>query len=277
MIDFDTFVKEINLDNSAIRAVESLRRGFSVDCLENQFKANKELFFEAVKQQATRFHIDFRVLFLYIYIELAIKKHDGYLQKGIQEKIYFDTMSDIAVWSYNCMRDWGVWGINEYAWLTRHMEMELFRLGRLQFETIVMGGHVSTGDFEIKKGAAVLNVHIPQGGPLIYGDCIKSYNATVSFFGPGYDTFVCHSWLLYPALRELLPADSNIIQFQTDYFIYEINDADRQCEERVFGEIKDDPDAYPQNTSLQRNIVAYLKSGKKLGTACGAFKARLQP
>ena len=42
----------------------------------------------------------------------------------------------------------------------------------------------------------------------------------------------------------------------------------RQAEERVFGFLSDDTHAYPENTSLQRALKAYLLSGRPSMSAC---------
>ena len=80
--------------------------------------------------------------------------------------MFFDTFSDIAVWCQVCFRRYGEYGIQEYEWLWRHVEMTLFRLGRLQFEKTE-----SLWEFEYKGrktavGDPVISIHIPEGQPL---------------------------------------------------------------------------------------------------------------
>lgn len=267
LISFEKFTQGIHLNEDAIKSIEWLQQKVPLT-LKQLFYENKAVFFETVKSQGA----GSKPLFLYLYIELARNIYDEYVKKGIEDKVYFDTMSDIAVWADNCKRTFGIWGINEYEWLTRHLEMKLFKLGRLQFELIIFDKTVSVGDLTVTAGQKVLNVHIQQGELLIYEECKASYEQARAFFKNVHCIFVCHSWLLNPALKELLPKSSNIIQFQEDYFVFEIDENDRQCEDRLFGTFLVNPEDYPKETSLQRKAVEYLKNGKKLGIGYGVFQ-----
>ena len=52
------------------------------------------------------------------------------------------------------------------------------------------------------------------------------------------------------------------------FFVYHEMPA-RQAEERVFGEVSDKTEDYPERTSLQRALKAYLQKGNKVGMGCG--------
>lgn len=69
-----------------------------------------------------------------------------------------------------CLSRYDVNEIDEISWLVRHMELRLFRLGRLQFEPISY------------KEAVALNVHISKDGPLIAAQCENSYQRALKFF-----------------------------------------------------------------------------------------------
>lgn len=45
-----------------------------------------------------------------------------------------------------------------------------------------------------------------------------------------------------------------------------------QAEERIFGEVKSNPNLYAQNTTLQKVAATYLKQGKRLGIGKGVLK-----
>lgn len=228
------------------------------------FSTNKEVFFEQVLDKK-----DYHILFLYLYLRFACDAYEEYSIRGISDDIYFDTFSDITVWCENCFRDIGEYGIKEYNWLWNHLELRLFRLGRLQFEPIVFDRTLTVNGKVVAKDDLVLNVHIPQGEPLNYEACCNSLKWAERFFRGVPPIFVCHSWLLYPGLKEILKPDSNIIQFQNMFTVYETDENDRQAEERIFINLSDKPDTYPENTGLQRNAKAYLISGKKLGVGLG--------
>ena len=86
------------------------------------------------------------------------------------------------------------------------------------------------------------------------------------FFGSSYKLYDCESWLLSPALKELLEKESGILQFQNCFEIQSVNLENRQAEERVFGSILEDPEAYPENTSLQKALKKLFVRREKNGS-----------
>jgi hypothetical protein len=133
----------------------------------------------------------------------------------------------------------------------------------------------------LQPGDTVLDVHIPEGGSMTHELCRESYYWAAEFWAKhfpeqAWKAFVCHSWLLGPQLRELLPATSNIIKFQNDYNKIPILSDDSQTFERVFGvNLTDlaDPADLPRDTTLQRTIADYVLAGKPIHGAAG-FRLR---
>ena len=69
----------------------------------------------------------------------------------------------------------------------------------------------------VKTGDNVLEIHIPEGGPLSKEACQKSIEAAKKFFKEyfpefEYKCFTCHSWLLDASLEKFLKPESNILQ-----------------------------------------------------------------
>lgn len=193
-------------------------------------------------------------LVLFLYIKFAVELYENYRIQNIPEKIYFDTFSDFTIWYNHCLKDKNKPGLTEASWLTRHLKMKLFRLGRLQYE----------------KGENILHVHIPEGMPLDLGLCDISFAMANDFFSREYETYDCQSWLLDPALQDILDKESNIIKFQKRFKILNVKKS-QQAEERVFGRIVTKVDEYPDKTSLQRKMKKYLLSGKKIGEGYGVI------
>lgn len=79
---------------------------------------------------------------------------------------------------------------------------------------------------------------------------------------------VCHSWLLSPNLRFVLPEDSKIIKFQKLFTILRV-DEDNEFMLWIFKNPNLTIDQLPENTLLQKNLKAYLKRGGTLGSAYG--------
>ena len=204
-------------------------------------------------------------------LELALRAERLYKENNIQNDIYLNTMSDILIWCENCFENCGEYGIDNIDWLLRHFNLKLFRLGRLQFEPVINQEDFILNSIIVKSGKAILNVHIPQGEKLDYGECLKSYKNAYEFFNRKYNIFVCDSWLINPKLKTILSPQSNIIKFQNNYTVISENANSRQCEERVFHDIKDNPAEYPENSVLQRSLKKALINGESFGMAFGGF------
>lgn len=196
---------------------------------------------------------------------------EQYQMAGIDSKIWLDTMSDIRIWSEKYRRETGKIGLVQTGWLAHHLTLEIFRLGRLQFEPTRLEEPVPSGAGVLEPGTPALSVHIAAGEPLNHDAALASYEQAKAFFKNPAPLFICYSWLLSPALPELLPPESNILAFQRDYTLFGTDEADRQAEERIFGAPCDDFSAYPERTSLQRRAKAWLLSGKKIPSGAGFF------
>jgi hypothetical protein len=135
---------------------------------------------------------------------------------------------------------------------------------------------ISLSDYELvlTKGNPIMEVHIPAGQPLKHEDCFKSYQAALSFYDKffpevQFNGFCCTSWLLDNQLSLLLPAKSNIVQFQQDYFMYPYKGTDSQTFERVFGGKSADLAKAPRNTPLQAAILDYCLQGNNMRMGAG--------
>lgn len=246
----------------------------AVDRLENikitkeQYEKDREYFYKDRQEFYRRIcrKENAHLLFLYYFCRFACETYDCYVERGIEDSVYWDTFYDFTLWCGNCYRDYGEYGIAEYDWLYRHIEMSLFRLGRLQFEKTF-----AESEWGIAHGEEVISIHIPQGEKLDIQACKESIQRGIRFWGTEY-TYVCDSWLLEPELQKLLKADSNILEFQKWFDIVSVDKHCRQAEERIFIKVQDNPADYPEETSLQRAAKRYLAEGGKLGCGIGILK-----
>ena len=209
---------------------------------------------------------------LRFYLEWAVEVKAQYDALCIPETVFWDSMKDLAIWAEDYMEKHGVPGFVEWGWVAATMTMWVFRLGRLQFQSDRLEEDLVCGDRTYPAGTSVLNVHIPAGDPLDADAVRAAMDYAPRFFEIYFDStfelFHCHSWLLSPQLKEILPEDSRILQFQNLYEVCQV-DEERQAEERVFGFLADDPTAYPEDTSLQRKMKETLLAGKKYGMGLG--------
>ena len=114
-------------------------------------------------------------------------------------------------------------------------------------------------------------MHIPEGEPLLDEECGKSFAEADRFFGPEYTMYDCESWLLSPKLQKLLKQQSNILKFQNRFEVEKIIYPFCQAEERVFGEIREDKENYPEQTSLQRAVKQLVMTGEDVGIGYGVI------
>ena len=206
---------------------------------------------------------------LEFYLKLAADTYVEYQKRGYPDEVFDATFYDLTIWCRECYRKHGVYGVDELLWLGQSVKMELFRLGRLQFEPIQVEKDMKGDGREILAGTRALNVHIPAGEPLVYEECQKSFEQAVEFFGEKYRVFVCESWLLSPHLKEILPKSSNILRFQKLFWVTEVGYAYPQAEQRIFGEVLKDKRQYKEDTTLRRKAKEYVLSGRDLGIGVG--------
>ena len=244
-------------------------------------KDHHEFFEEVLKKEKSG------LWFLWLYSNMACEVYECYKKEGIAEKIFWDTFQDIRFWCENTEREFGTLGLAVYEWFYRHIDMVLFRFGRLQFEVLTMEETVigeenklredsiwrkqdnivenkRTKEVCIEKGTQVINIHIAQGEPLTWEACEKSIKMAKEFWGTD-KPYVCHSWLLYPGLDEVLSEKSNIREFRKYFKVLQVDYKEREAEWRVFGKVLKNVVEYPEDTSLQKRVKEYLLSGKSLG------------
>ena len=121
----------------------------------------------------------------------------------------------------------------------------------------------SEWELVLTEGDPVLNLHIPENGPLVAEDCLLSLNQAVEFFDkylPEYrwKSFACTSWLLDPQLEDVLSESSNIRKFRQ---LGQLLPAPGQADTifRCFG--VSGIDENKKYNSLQQKLVDFVKKG----------------
>ena len=266
--------KRIDLPEEALWAAQK------VDLSDAEYQTCKELFDRDLgaflkeckeKEEPGRYTWALR-----FYLQLSVDTWEQYQAEHIPEEVFDQTFYDLTIWCRECKRKHGIYGLEELWWLAQSVKEHLFRLGRLQFEPIVLKEPLEGNGVRIEAGVKGLNVHIPEGEPLAFEKCMDSFRRAERFFaarGEGKPEFyMCDSWLLSPALKELLPADSNIIRFQDLFRIVKVHYAFPQAEQRIFGDILEDKSRYPEDTSLRRKAKRYFQEGNDPGIGIGVIE-----
>lgn len=193
-----------------------------------------------------------------------------YREHGVPEEVFLDTMGCFRRFlreSYGLFRKWV---FDRGFWTWRQTGGLLFRLGTLEFEYLPEG--------------PALSVHIPSDAALSRAELDRSYDWAERFFvregrafcfrGQPVETR-CESWLLAPALAELLPEGSGIRRFAGDYRLRAVEEDDQEFYRWLFRCQPPKPaEDLPEDTSLQRKAKAYLAAGGKIGAASGVLARR---
>lgn len=235
--------------------------------LKELFERDEDRFYEVLEQEEKPYQTA-----LYLYTKWGAQVYPDYVNAGISDRVYYDTFKDLTIWCTHCINETGMPGMKQYRWTSLPIKMKIFRLGRLQFEPSFLRNDIIYKGELYKKNSKILEVHIPEGDLFSQDIVKKSFRHAETFFKDTYPYYACgfhcESWLLSPKLKGILTDTSNIIQFQNQFYVYNEISA-RQAEERVFGELLDKPEEYPENTSLQKKLKEYLQQEKKIGMGCG--------
>lgn len=215
----------------------------------------------------------------FIFLVCASKRMlADFLKNDLSEELFWDTILDLKYKLFECKAVMGVWGNFVENWYNIFYSLDVFKLGRLEFERVKYPEDMPVykkGDIEVKPGDTVYSVHIPSSGPLTRELREDSYAQAKEFFraerGNEPVVFICHSWLLFENNRQIFPADMNLVDFMNDWDIIDSKESEKYGDcWRLFGkEFDGEVDNLPQTTRQQKAMAAWLKQGKKTGEGFG--------
>lgn len=218
------------------------------------------------------------ILNMYIYIRKCEQALEQFRARGIDDGVFYASAASLSSSCQYLLDRQGMYGISRWPhrpWMRHFFNIEIFRLDRLEFEYMHSKYDAEIDGHILRKGDPCIGVHIPKG-TLNAQECEDAYAVAREFFKKyyGMDTciFFCVSWLLHPWLSEELGADSRIVAFQKNFKIldrHEGSDSLKQMLQWIFKNPNDDPNNFPENTSLQRAAKRRLIEGLPLGEASG--------
>lgn len=174
---------------------------------------------------------------------------------ALPDRVFLDTMGCFPRFLLENYSNTGRYFYDRGFWTWRQLCGRLFRLGVLEFEIVPEG----------------LSVHIPSDAVCTREALHASYDAARKLFGDDCRMY-CETWLLSPALPKLLKPDSGILTFQRDYEVYKTDEQNEDYKRWVFGNPEGPMEQWPEATSLQRGVKAYVLQGGKIGCGTGWLK-----
>lgn len=190
-------------------------------------------------------------------LRAALGTWENYRRCDLSEAIFVDTMKCFNRFVREHRDSFGVYGFDRGFWAHRQLSMVLFRVGELEYELL----------------DGVVSMHIPSDADLRISACAASLQEFRTLFPAWAETPIfVDSWLLSPALRELLKEDSKILRFQSCFTCETWNREEQSFMQWVYGKEGIPLADLPETTSLQRNMKKFLLSGGKIGEAKGFLK-----
>ena len=232
---------------------------------------------EDTKNLALNHNVCEYTAYMLLLICMAPDLRERYIQKNIDEIIFYNTMRDLRYKLEECRLVRGKYGTFVPIWYKGFFDMRIFSLGRLQFEINNTWFDCCIDGVHIPKGTKVLSVHIPRTGtPLKHEFAIDAYNNAIKFFENEFTDkiiFICNSWLLYPWNRTIYKDGANLAQFYDDFTIVSSGEYPNYSEcWRLFDCMYDgNPDNLPANTSLRRAFIDRIKEQKPIGHGTGVI------
>lgn len=224
-------------------------------------------------------------------IVLCLKStYERFIKMGLSESVFYDTMSDIKIWGEDYRNhNNGDVGLTEINWLRLHINCEIFKFGRLQFQVgrFYFAKSAEINGRTVRYGDRCYYIHIPRGAKLDSVSCKKSITLAADtlvdvFRNVPTDFMLCHSWLLSSKNSNFIKPTSNIAKFASLFRVVgEKEEAsehlrwifDMSVENKVLEKNKKKNGVYVNlsnfepKTSLQADAKDYIMKGGEL--TCG--------
>lgn len=198
-------------------------------------------------------------------LRCALKIKERYDRLGISERIYIDTMAAFSRFVREHRESFGTYGFNRGSWTPRQVSARLFRIGQLEYELTAL------------EGAPIVSLHIPTDvdlHPEVLVPSIREGLAELYRCFPEYEgkPIYCHSWLMSPLLKEMLPESSNILRFQELFDMTPETTPGNDVLLWVFKNYKLPKEELPENTSLQRKLKRFYLDGGQFREGIGYLR-----
>lgn len=139
--------------------------------------------------------------------------------------------------------------------------------GDLTGERVTLARHA--WDEVLQPGDPILDVHIPFGESMTPERCRDSLAQALEFFPRHFPErtfkgFACASWVLNPDLEEMLGAQSNMVRWQQELYLFPWPSGPLSGLAEAFGDKLPNLATAPRETKLQRAMLDRVATGKPL-------------
>lgn len=261
--------KSLNFDQSFFREIMSLETRLSKDkedeIIQGLCSKEYDLFYHKILDELHLKEND--LLVLKIFLLAALKSYEKYLEKGIRESIYIETMKCFSRFCNEHLVSYKKYGFDRGFWTGRQTSLSLFRLGTLEYEMCEESG--------IKK----IEIHIPSDAILTKEKIDESISLAKDFFKtyfPEYKDakYYCHTWLLSPTLvkENMLSKDSHILIFMSYFNIVDSYPSNDYLEWVYKDRYLKDLSTFKCITSLQSKLKQYIIKDNEFLNGIGELK-----
>lgn len=187
-----------------------------------------------------------------------------YKEIGISDEIFIATMKFITRFLEWHKEYHGEYKFTQGWWFPRQISCIEFRIGALEYEFV---------EGETREIA----MHIPSDAKFDRAtvlDSLKEFAALRDTYFPDWKgaPFTCDTWMLAPAMEELLSETSNVLAYKHMFELDEIDEEATWFMGFIFPGYAGELETLPERTSLQKKIKETLLSEKKIGVAKGHLK-----
>ena len=274
---FPIEAQSVFIDAMDIISVDSGATSWLKDLIE-QYEISEDSFdykgmlleWEAI---GTELGIHQHTMAMLIFLCLCVPLRNRYLVRGLDLKVWHDSIMDLRYKLEECRLVQGTVGTFVAPWYSGFFDMTRFALGRLQFEITYTKEEYSVLGACVPINSPAINIHIPRTGTrLDHNEVLNSYRAAADWFSAifpeGKALFTCNSWLLDPWNLTVLNPTSNLANFINDFEIVQVysyenyNELWRLFDCNYTGDSKD----LPRDSSLRR---AYANRVERFEQTCG--------
>ena len=266
-MDFITFSRSLGFCLQAENFIENFEKTYDHASLAPSWK---KLFCGKEEEGLTELRAAFEpdpdhMKMLVCMLHCAILAHESYRERGISENIYYETMKFLPRFVNEKNKNHGRPIFSFDWWFYRQLTLREFRIGALEYEMTE------------ENGKRKISIHIPSRADISIHSLQASVQHAGNFFSKHFPDYAdaemfCSSWLLSPALKNILSGNARILGFQS---AFELIEWDRESDaflDWIFPRRDVPLDQLAENTSLQRNAKAFLLGGGKIGWALGKLK-----